>query len=280
MTVFLFILAVVTSAMVSIFMRASKKHVNNQTTMLAFNYAMCTVLALLGTQNTQLVPAHSGTPLTLGLGLINGFFYLGGFVMLQWNIGKNGVALSATFMKLGVMVPTLMAVFLFGETPGALQMIGIVMALAAIVLIQFEKGQSRATSGLGLLTLLFFGGMADGMSKVYEVLGDGELKNHFLLYTFFMALVLCTALALCKKQSITLPDVLCGLLIGIPNYFTSRFLLLSLDTIPAVVAYPCYSVGTIVLVTLAGALFFREKLSRKQLTALAIILAALVLLNL
>ena len=266
--------------MVSIFMRASKKHVSNQTTMLACNYVMCTILALLCTKTTQLVPAHSATPLTLGLGLINGFFYLGGFVMLQWNIGKNGVVLPATFMKLGVMVPTLMAVFVFGETPSALQIIGIVLALAAIILIQFEKGQSRAASGAGLLVLLLVGGMADCMSKVYEVLGDGELKNHFLLYTFFMALVLCIALALFKKQSITLPDVFYGLLIGVPNYFTARFLLLSLDTIPAVVAYPCYSVGTIVLVTLAGAVFFREKLSRRQMTALAIILAALVLLNL
>lgn len=275
-----FILAVVTSAMVSIFMRISNGHVRNNITMLSCNYLMCTVLAALCTQTTGLLPRGEGSGLALGLGLLNGVFYLGGFVMLQWNIRKNGVALPATFMKLGVLAPTIMAITLFGETPTVAQIIGIVMAVAAIVLIQSEKGQGKAQSALGLVALLLTGGMADGMSKVYEFYGAPALKDHFLLYTFFSALVLCTILALVKKQSISLPDVGFGLLVGIPNYLTSRFLLWSLDTIPAVVAYPAYSVGTIVLVTLAGWGIFREKLSRRQLLSLGVILAALALLNL
>ena len=83
-----------------------------------------------------------------------------------------------------------------------------------------------------------------------------------------------------KRQRLSAADALFGLLIGVPNYFSSRFLLRSLSEVPAVIAYPTFSVGTIVLVTLAGAVIFREKLSKKQLIALAMILAALVLLNL
>jgi len=50
--------------------------------------------------------------------------------------------------------------------------------------------------------------------------------------------------------------------------------------VPAVIAYPSYSVSSIVLVTLGGILLFKERLSRRKMAALAIILAALVLLNL
>ena len=50
--------------------------------------------------------------------------------------------------------------------------------------------------------------------------------------------------------------------------------------LPASLAYPVYSVGTILLVTLGGAVFFREKLGRRQYIGLALILGALVLLNL
>ena len=275
-----FILAVVTSAMVSVFMRLSGRHVHNNITMLSFNYLMCTVLAALSTQTADLLPQAQGAGFTLGLGLLNGLFYLGGFVMLQWNIKRNGVVLPATFMKLGVLVPTLMAITVFGEQPTLAQLAGIAAALLAIVLIQFEKGHGKAANAAGLVVLLFTGGMADGMSKVYEVLGQPALENHFLMYTFFSALVLCTLLALFKKQSVSWKDVGFGLLIGIPNYFTSLFLLKSLAFIPAIVAYPAYSVGTIVLVTLAGWALFREKLSRRQIAALVIILGALVLLNL
>ena len=49
---------------------------------------------------------------------------------------------------------------------------------------------------------------------------------------------------------------------------------------PAVIAYPTFSVGTILTVTLAGFLLFKERLSRRQWIALAIILCALALLNL
>ena len=71
-----------------------------------------------------------------------------------------------------------------------------------------------------------------------------------------------------------------GLLVGIPNYFSAKFLLDTLEYIPAVITYPTCNVATILVVTLAGILFFREQLSRRQVLALGIILVALTLLNL
>ena len=55
---------------------------------------------------------------------------------------------------------------------------------------------------------------------------------------------------------------------------------MSLADVPAVIAYPTYSAGTIVMVTIVGMVFFKEKLGKRKLISLAIILAALVLLNL
>ena len=58
------------------------------------------------------------------------------------------------------------------------------------------------------------------------------------------------------------------------------FLLLALTQLPGVLVYPSFSVGTIIAVTLAGLIAFREKLSRRKLAALGMVVAALVLLNL
>ena len=68
--------------------------------------------------------------------------------------------------------------------------------------------------------------------------------------------------------------------IGIITFFSVKTMLAALTDIPAVVAYPTFSVATMLLVTLAGTLFFREKLSKLQWVALGIILVALALLNL
>lgn len=45
------------------------------------------------------------------------------------------------------------------------------------------------------------------------------------------------------------------------------------------VVYPSFSVGTIIVVTLVGVLCFREKVEKRKLIAIGLIMAALVLLN-
>ena len=274
------ILAVTSSMLVSVIMRVSEKYIHNNITMLASNYLMCSVLAAICTGTWNLFPVSAeGFPFSVGLGLISGLFYMGSFMLLQWNVKTNGIVLSSMFMKLGVMVPTLMAILVFGEVPKAVQVIGMIVALAAIPLINLEKGSGKAASSLGLVLLLVAGGATDAMSKVYEELGVSALKNHFLLYTFMMAFALCVVVCLVKKQGMTKEDVGFGLVIGIPNFCSALFLLLSLADIPAMIAYPTYSVAAIVMVTLVGVVFFKEKLSRRQILSMFMIFAALVLLN-
>ena len=272
------ILAIVSSALVSVVMRLSQRFSRNSMTMLAANYVMCTAAAafLAG----GILPTGEGRALSIGLGSICGVLYLLGFVLLQWNIRRSGVVLSATFQKLGVLVPTLAAITIFGESPRVTQLLGVVLAVGAILLMQ-PKGQGKASSaGLGgLIALLLCGGFSDVMSKVFQAWGNAEHGNIFLVFTFLVALILCVILCLCKKQSVTLPDVLCGLALGIPNYMSARFLLWSLNDLPAVVVYPTFSVGTIIAVTLVGVTLFREKLEKRKLIAIGVILGALVLLN-
>jgi len=266
--------------LITVFMRLSERYRKNPTSMLAMNYLMCSILGILFTGEFQLFPKAEGLGTTLLLGSVCGALFLGSFLLLQWNVSRNGVVLPATFMKLGVLVPTVLSILIFGEKPGELQLIGIAAAVAAILLIQGRGQKEEGGSTAGLVILLLAGGLSDSMSKVYEELGSASLSDHYLLYTFLVALILCVALCIVRKQTLCWQDAIFGLLIGVPNYCSARFLLLSLNSVPAVVAYPSFSVGTIVLVTIAGMVFFGEKLSRRKWAAMAIILAALVLLNL
>ena len=274
------ILAIVSSMLVSVTMRASERRAKNNISMLAMNYLMCTLLSAAFAGTAEFFPAQEGLGAALLLGVISGAMYLSSFLLLQWNIRVNGVVLPATFMKLGVLVPTLLSVVLFGETPTAAQATGFALAVAAIILIRMERGQGRAKHAAGLVVLLLGGGLTDSLSKVYEVFGAPALEDHYLLYTFAVACLLCAGLALLRRQGMTMWDALCGMLIGVPNYFSARFLLLSLSQVPAVVAYPTYSVATIVLITVVGMLAFGERLTRRQKLAMGVILVALVLLNL
>ena len=274
------VLAIVSSAMVSVCMRLSTNRIKGNVAMLVMNYFMCLLLACCFTGPKNLMPAGPSFPRTVGLGLINGAFYLVSFVCMQRNIVKNGVVLSATFMKLGLLVPIIISVVCFREVPDAVQVIGFVVAVLAILLINLKQDDAAVQSPVGLILLLLTGGMADAMSKIYEEVGDRALSEQFLVYTFFSAMILCLFLMAQKKQRIGLPELGFGMLIGIPNFFSSRFLLLALKHIPAVVTYPTYSVSAILLITLIGVLVFRERLSRRQWLGLGMIILALMLLNL
>ena len=248
--------------------------------LLAVNYIMCLLLSWAGTGFTDFFPAAPGLSLTAVLGGINGFLYLAGFLLLQMNIRKNGVVLSSTFMKLGLLVSMLVSVIFFREMPGLLQWGGFILAVAAIILINYQPGTQKAESKLCLILALLAGGTADSMSKVFEELGNPFLSDHFLLYTFLAAFVLCVLLSIAgKKGRPGKWEWAFGLLIGIPNFYSAKFMLAALKTVPAVIVYPVCSVGTILVVTTAGVLLFKERLEKRQWAALAMILVALVLRN-
>lgn len=277
---FYLILAILSSAMVSIVMRLSQGKVRNDLGMLVMNYLMCSLLGA-GSAGLSCLTSPSGQyGAAAAMGCCNGILYLVSFVLFQVNVQRNGVVLSATFMKLGLLVTMLVSVLLYGEIPGPWKTLGFLVAVAAIVLINYKKEAGTAGFKAGLLWLLLCGGMADAMSKIFEESGITGMGDLFLFFTFFAALILCFAYMRSKGQRIGLQEILFGLLIGIPNFYSSRFLLGALGHIAAVIVYPVYSVGTILVVTLTGLVFFRERLSSRQWVALGMILSSLVLLNL
>ena len=83
-----------------------------------------------------------------------------------------------------------------------------------------------------------------------------------------------------KGLKVTRRDLITGLAVGIPNLFSSFFLILALETIPAAVAFPIFGAGTIVIINVVGMAFFRERLTRVELAAVGLTIAAIVLINL
>ena len=99
--------------------------------------------------------------------------------------------------------------------------------------------------------------------------------------SFFTGLLaaLCAGLCAAQPQRPRGKDWLFGLMLGVPNYFSSWFLLLALSQVPASAAFPVFSCGTLLLTALVGRLAFGEKIDRRQGVALGMVAAALALLN-
>lgn len=272
--------AVVSSSLVSIVMRLSSGRVKHNLGMLTMNYIVCALLAgLFGGFQGAFDLSDPQIGLTLAMGSVNGFLYLAGFILMQSNIRKNGVVLSSIFQKLGLLVTLVISVVFYREIPDLMQGSGFVIAIAAIVLMNYQKGGEKMGSGAGLMAMLLCCGMADAMSKIFTESGVAALESQFLFYTFGVAMGLCFILMILNSQRIGLSEAVFGTLIAVPNFFSSKFLLGALESLSAVIVYPVFSVGSILVVTLTGVLLFRERLSKRQWIGIGLILVALVLLN-
>jgi multidrug transporter EmrE-like cation transporter len=88
-----------------------------------------------------------------------------------------------------------------------------------------------------------------------------------LALLFAAAAVLCWSVILVRLKRRTSPapqrsDLVLGALLGIPNFFSSWFLIRGLQDVPASTAFPLVSASGVVLATVAAVLIWRESPNR------------------
>lgn len=247
------------------------------------NYITCALLAFAAMEPKAL---YNGDATPCWLGGITGLVYLASLAANGYSIHKNGAILSSVFTRLGVLVPILLSVTLFGERPTLLQALGVALAVAAAVVMNGLPGKAETTSAgnkvylLPLILTLLLNGTADAMSKVFTQLGRRQDDGLFMFYIFLFAGLDTLVLLVRERRPITRRDVFFGVLAGVPNFLSSRLLLAALGELPAFLVYPSYSVGVILVISVASFFVFQERLNHRQMGAAGMILGALVLLNL
>ncbi len=203
------------------------------------------------------------------------------FIYYQKSVKENGVGISGTFAKLGILIPMIFSIIIWKEYPTSIQWIGIFLSLLSIIIVNMSfKGLEKLSVEPAIIFLFLFGGLAEFSNKIYQKYALNEFKSVFLFFIFFVAFLISFIYAKRKKVKLKKKDIIIGFLVGIPNLFSSYFLILSLDTLNTSVAFPLFSAGSIILITLGGYFIFKEEISFKNKVAIGLTLVALVLINL
>lgn len=246
------------------------------------NYIVAVIVSLAFLHGRGIFPVNSDMWTTAALGVVNGVLYLVTFLLYQLNIKRNGTPLTASFSRLGVLVPTILSLLVFGERPENLQWLGMALALTAIIVINYTPGTKtgRDVYKVWLIVLFCVAGTSDMMSKVFETLvSDHTLGELFVFYVFLVALSISIVRLIASRERPCIKDCCWGLAVGVLNYLSTLALLKAILVMPAFIAYPVYSVGVIIFVNVINFIFLKEPLTRRQYAGMAIIAAALVCLN-
>lgn len=214
------------------------------------------------------------------IGVFGGFLYFSGFILIQKSINKNGIGITGAFSKASILIPIILSILLWKEVLSYIQYIGIILIFIAIFLMsKINFKASKEKFNFVLLNMFIFVGLAEFSNKLFQTYALKSFNPLFLFFVFFTAFIISLIYTLNNNNQTKLPDVFIGFLVGIPNMLTSYFLIKAFETVKASIVFPVYSSMAIVLMAIGGKFLFSEKLSKRELTAIGIIVIAIVVLN-
>ncbi|NCI51241.1 EamA family transporter [Sediminibacterium roseum] len=258
---------------------------------IVFNYITCVITGSFVNGGFPINSEAIATP-WFKWACVMGVLFVSIFNVVGLTAQKIGVAVASVANKLSLIIPVVLSVYLYGETVQGWKLAGVVLALAAVVLTCYQgKQQERKMEPSGrkweyaLPVILFIGsGLLDGLiNHVQKKYVNEENSNAYLISGFLSAATIGFTLLLVqyarKKQAFAFKNVLAGILIGIPNYFSIWCLVRFLKQSPweSSASIPVNNMGIVLFSSVVAWLLFRERLSRINWLGIVLSLVAIYL---
>jgi drug/metabolite transporter (DMT)-like permease len=211
------------------------------------------------------------------------------FNIIAFTAQRIGVAVTSVANKLSLVIPFIFSIYLYNENATWLKILGIIVALIAVVLTclpsKKQKDQQRNRWLYIMPVLLFLGsGLLDTMIKYVEHhFLNAENVNEYLITAFTMAAILgIVSLGiqfLSGRDKFSWRAVVMGVCIGIPNYFSIWCLMEVLkqysDNSSAII--PINNMGIVLFSAVVAWLAFTERLSAQNWIGIILSLGAIAL---
>ena len=199
------------------------------------------------------------------------------FISLFFVMGKsaqqNGVAITSVAVKMSLAVSMIGMIIIYNEALTFLKVAGIVLALTGVLLVSWEpKGSKEQNNAWKMLIILFIGsGILDlclnyAQQHVLNELTPALFSAFGFLIAGFIGLLVLIWQFISNSVRIKGKNILAGLILGIPNYFSIYLLLQAYEVIDytnsSIVAI--VNVSVVVLSALFGFMIFKEDFSIKK----------------
>ena len=218
--------------------------------------------------------------------LILGAMFISVFFVMAKTAQVNGVSVASVAGKMSVVIPVFFGILLYNETVTFLKILGIIIALIAVYLASVKRETKiEKQSNLMYPLLLFIGsGAIDTTLKYVEInfvakedvsIFSGTL---FGIAAFFGILILLFK-TIKKTETFGFKNVIAGIALGVPNYFSIIFLLkaLQVEGFESSTLFTINNVGIVIVSTLIGVILFKEKMTTKNIIGVFLAILGIVM---
>jgi len=217
--------------------------------------------------------------------LFLGALFVSIFFVMAMTAQKNGVSVTSIAGKMSVVVPIFFGIILYNESVTFLKIVGIIMALIAVYLSSVKEEKSEKNGTLLLPILLFIGsGTIDTLLKYIQEnyvsdedvsIFSGSLFGIAGVFAFFILVIKTIK----KREAFGYKNIIAGIILGIPNYYSIIFLIKALQNknFESSTLFTINNVAIVVVSTLVGLFFFKEKFSIKNRIGVAMAILGIIL---
>jgi drug/metabolite transporter (DMT)-like permease len=273
------IIASLSITVLSLTMRKATLSTDTLWGMILGNYMTATILTGIITITS---PIFTPSLFTIGLGAVTGITYTAGMYLNLVLMGKRGAAITASMIQLAVLIPITVSVLFYNETMSTNQLLGITLAVTSLPLLASKASQKleidKTILPMILLTILVVG-FSQTSTKILIQSGLQAENNFFFLAIFASASLLVMPLAYRNREQVRKTDAAYGFGVGVFNLLSNRSLLIALTTLPGAIVFPVSSAGSLLMVTIAAIILFKEKVSRANIVGIILTILAVVLIN-
>ena len=204
-------------------------------------------------------------------------------------LSSGNVSLTVMIVNLSMLLPVLVSVLLFHEPFGIKHTLGILLTVCSFVLCVNFKDGGRVTKKWFVLTVI--AAVANGLTtvsqKIFSASAFQTEKEAFVscAYTLAFLITLCVYsvcilrganLDVIKRGRVYLIAICVGLVLALFQWLNTY----AISVIDGTLFFPVFSGGAILFSTIAGILFFKDKLTLKQGISIAVGVGAVVIMNL
>jgi len=276
------ILTILCSTTIALILKHSDTKRGEPIVLLAGNYFVASVISLgiyIFNEDT------SFSYQTILFGTCLGLLFVFSFFSFAKAVSNSGTALATVSSRLSVIIPITFSVVIYSEVPSSYNLIGFLFTFFTLILFYFSiAGQDSTGDNFNKYFYLFVTlvgiGISDFCLKIFNNWRPQSEEPLFVLIIFTSAFLYSLLFIVIRKVRIEKHTLLLGTGLGVPNVFSTYFLLGALSLLPAILVYPVVNVGIIIFTAIFAYLFWKEEINTFGKWALVTGVVAIVFLSL
>lgn len=283
-------LSIIASTLIFVIFRLFASYNINTLQAIVVNYFVACSCGVIGYQNSielSAIPQYNWFYYTLALGAL----FIIVFNLMAITTQHSGLSVVSVATKMALVIPIAFGLWYYQEPLGPFKAAGIVLALVAVYLVAVKKDSGIILQKRNLVfpMLVFLGsGLIDTSLNFLQndFITDKSLIPLFSSTIFMTAGVIGIMVLVAQKIKgvlvLEFKNIIAGIVLGIPNYFSIYFLVKALrsDLFDSSGIFTINNVGIVIISTLLGIAFFKEQLSIKNWIGITLAVISIALVSL